>query len=298
MNVKGLHIELTNKCSLKCPRCARTTFIEKFGSKKWNNIDINKDDLMSFLDIDLTGIEINLCGNYGDPIYHPNMIDIVRSLKLRKANILIITNGSYKTHEWWKLLSSELTTNDEVTFSIDGLPDNFTEYRINANWLSIETAIKTMAASKAKVIWKYIPFSFNENNIDQARDIAFNLGVDEFNVTPSDRWIENDWLKPNNYAGPDQDKKIEWVAGSRTIEIKPKCLQNKTHYISAEGYYMPCCWVGDWRFYYKSEFFKNKDHYDISKTTLTQLLKTENLTSFYNNITVNKLDYCTFNCPN
>ena len=37
------------------------------------------------------------------------------------------------------------------------------------------------------------------------------------------------------------------------------------HFISAWGYYMPCCWIGDYRFYYKSEFYKNKDLYDISK---------------------------------
>jgi MoaA/NifB/PqqE/SkfB family radical SAM enzyme len=297
VKVEGIHIELTNKCTLKCSRCARTTFIEKFGTKKWKNFDIDHDDLMSFLDIDLTGMSVYLCGNYGDPIYHNDIIGIVKSLKLKNANISIVTNGSYKTEKWWKLLTAELTSSDEIAFSIDGLPNNFTQYRTNADWPSIEIAIKTVVLSNVKTSWRYIPFSFNENDINSARDFALSSGIDEFIITPSDRWIENDWLKPKNYFGPVQNQKFEWNNGVRDVEINPKCYGNKMHFISAEGYYMPCCLVGDWRFFYKSEFFKNKDHYDISKTTITNLLTTENLTSFYNNIKVNKLEYCTFNCP-
>jgi MoaA/NifB/PqqE/SkfB family radical SAM enzyme len=297
MDVNGLHIELTNKCTLKCPRCARTTFIDKFGTRPWKNYEIDKETLLSFLDIDLTNVTVNLCGNYGDPIYHNDAIGIVKSLKLKNARIFLTTNGSYKSKSWWESLTNELTSNDMIVFSIDGIPDNFTQYRINANWESIETAIKTVAASKVQSSWKYIPFSFNENNIDQARHIARDLGVNEFIVTPSDRWDENDWLKSKNYVGPIQNQKTKWVNSTKDNEINPKCLKNNVHYISAEGYYMPCCWVGDWRFYYKSEFFKNKNHYDISKTTITQLLSTENLINFYNNITINKLEYCTFNCP-
>ena len=45
MNVKGFHIELTNKCYLKCSKCARTTFIDKFGIDKWDNHDLSLNDL-------------------------------------------------------------------------------------------------------------------------------------------------------------------------------------------------------------------------------------------------------------
>ena len=60
MKVKGFHLELTNKCMLKCSACARTTFINKFGIEKWKNHDLNLDHLKKFLDIDLTDLKFNL----------------------------------------------------------------------------------------------------------------------------------------------------------------------------------------------------------------------------------------------
>ena len=35
--LQGLHIEPTNMCTLKCPRCSRTEFIETFKPKDWDN---------------------------------------------------------------------------------------------------------------------------------------------------------------------------------------------------------------------------------------------------------------------
>jgi hypothetical protein len=42
--LKGFHIEPTNICTLKCPRCARTKFIEKF-PQKWKNSNLDLQDL-------------------------------------------------------------------------------------------------------------------------------------------------------------------------------------------------------------------------------------------------------------
>ena len=58
--LQGFHIEPTNMCTLRCPRCSRTKFIEQF-PKQWTNKNLNLDHLKSFLDIDLTGKVMNLC---------------------------------------------------------------------------------------------------------------------------------------------------------------------------------------------------------------------------------------------
>jgi hypothetical protein len=44
--------------------------------------------------------------------------------------------------------------------AFDGSPENFTEYRVNADWDSILVGIEECVAGPATVIWKYIPFSF------------------------------------------------------------------------------------------------------------------------------------------
>ena len=48
---------------------------------------------------------------------------------------------------------------------------------------------------------------------------------------------EEKWVK----SSPKNNQKSETVTSKK---IQPKCLKNGMHYISAEGYYFPCCWIG------------------------------------------------------
>ena len=296
--VKGLHIEPTNMCTLKCPRCSRTKFIEQF-PKKWSNINLNLDHLKQFLDIDLSGKTITLCGNYGDPIYYENLFELITYFKINGSNISIATNGSYRSSQWWEQLVTVLDSDDQIVFGIDGVPENFNQYRINADWESIKNGINIVAKSSINTVWQYIPFSFNEDTIDQAEKISKELGIHKFLVLPSDRWdSEDDYLIPTNYNITNRSNRIvEWKTKfKRDNEILPQCkISNNQHYISANGFYTPCCFAGDHRFYYKTKFFKNRDLYDISKTTITGVL--DHLKDFYSTLEDAKLNYCTFNCP-
>jgi hypothetical protein len=308
-SIKGFHLEPTNICTLKCPRCPRTNFIEKFKNKNWDNRNLNLSDLKRFIDIDVKGLSFGLNGNYGDPIYYPDLFELITYIKSSGGIIKMHTNGSYKTADWWATLATLLDDDDILNFSIDGLPENFTKYRVNADWASIKTGIDVMTKSRAKIIWKYIIFSYNENDIDSARSLSKEFGMDDFVVNNSDRWEDNDWLKPEKYVT--MDKNIlyngslngnrnntiqKWKKDDiRDVLIDAICKQtNRMHFISADGYYLPCCFIGDYRFYYSSEFYKNQDAYNISKTTISQILA--NTTEFYNTIETTKPKYCTYNC--
>jgi organic radical activating enzyme len=299
--IKGLHIEPTNMCTLQCPKCARTEFINQFGQDKWSNNSLDLVKLKQFLDIDLSGKQISLCGTYGDPIYYSNLMGMIEYFKSAGANILIATNGSYRTADWWSRLASILDEQDSIVFGIDGLPETFINYRINADWNSIKIGIDIMSKSKAKLIWQYIPFAFNERDIDEARQLSQNLGFDKFLILPSDRWIENDPLMPANLQLRIEHT-ITWKKNTNNASrdsriIDPKCKSNDQHYISANGYYMPCCYISDYRFYYKSEFYKNRSQYNISNTTISQILTSAQSIDFYSTLEDAKLNYCTFNCP-
>lgn len=295
--LQGFHIEPTNMCTLKCPQCARTNFIEAF-PKKWRNQNLNLKHLESFLDIDLQDKNINLCGNYGDPIYYNQLFEMIKFFKSRGCSISLATNGSYRTESWWQQLIDMLSDKDTITFGIDGLPDNYTEYRINSEWESVLMGLKKCVESKAKTVWQFIPFSFNEDITEQVRSFAMELGVDEFLLLPSHRWnADDDKLKPKTlFAEKRTTNNILWPQINKTISVEPQCtLHHNYHYISADGFYTPCCYANDYRFYYKTDFYKNRDLYDISKTTITEVLT--NLKDFYSTLEDAKLNYCTFNCP-
>ena len=309
--LQGFHIEPTNMCTLKCPRCARTTFNEKFKPKNWDNQNLNLNHLKNFLDINLSNLQIQLNGNYGDPIYYPDLLEMIKFFKSNQSRIVLHTNGSYKSQDWWQELVKLLDSNDIINFSLDGIPENFTKYRVNADWASIQQGIEVVVKSPVTVNWKYIIFSYNEDTIDEARHLSQHLGMDNFIINNSDRWENNDWLRPKKYVNINTEEIFSSVThngnrsepitlwkeqNQRDISINPLCKQtNYMHFISAWGYYMPCCWVGDYRFYYKSDFYKNRDLYDISKTTISELLN--NLQNYYATLERTKLEYCTFNCP-
>lgn len=293
--ITGLHIEPTNKCTLKCSRCSRTEFIEKFPGS-WRNKDLNLDDFKKFFDVE--NMFITLSGNYGDPIYYPDLIDFVKFLKDKKCAVSIHTNGSYQTKEFWNQLGSVLGSTDRVVFAIDGLPENFTTYRVNADWTSIKLGIDTLRDLPCKIIWQYILFSYNEDNVEQAQELSQQLGFDEFSVIQSSRFNHSeDPLVPTKGRDTISVSKLNWQKDNK-VEIDPVCKHTpRQHYISAEGYYTPCCWSAEHRFFYKSTFWKNKDLYNIKNTTLTKLLSHETTINFYNSIETDRPEYCTFSCP-
>ena len=288
----SLHVEPTSRCTLACPRCERTTFLEKFGKNNFSINDLNVDDFINFLDVKVD--QINFCGNLGDPIYHKDFLKLVSLSKTKSNKISITTNGSRKNKIWWNELVSLLDKQDNVTFSIDGTPDNFTEYRINGDWESIKTGIDICTRSKVRTTWKYIPFSFNEDDIEDASNLSTSLGIDKFKLDPSDRWEVNDYLRPkNNYIGPRALTQKKYKTSSvRDFVIDPKCSDDTMHYIGADGLYAPCCYSKHYHFWYKSEWWKNKVR--IKDNNLTECIKL--FERFKSSIHDCKPDYCQFNC--
>jgi len=294
--ISRIHIEPTNICTLKCAGCSRTRFIEQW-PQHWKNHSLDIDTVLEFLDIDLCDKKILLCGNYGDPIYHPDFIEFVHRLKQRGATLSIITNGSHRTQEWWEQLVGNLTNQDRIHFSVDGTPENFTQYRVNADWATIKTGMQVVAQSSCQSVWKYIPFSFNQHDIDRVEKLSQEIGIDQFQLYPSDRFDEKtQWLVPDsNLLGARYRSQTDWKSGDSQTTVKPKCQDGAEHFITADGHYSSCCYLADHRFYYKTPFGKNKKQYDIQKHTLTQLLQQPPTVEFYQ--TLDQQPGCQYNCP-
>jgi organic radical activating enzyme len=295
--INGLHIEPTNICTLKCSGCARTRFIDQW-PQHWKNHSVDVSALMRFLDIELDNKPIYLCGNYGDPIYHPEFIELVTELKNRRARVIITTNGSYKKQSWWYELTQHLDSDDTVIFSVDGTPENFTQYRVNGDWESIKQAMEISVASKCKTVWKYIPFSYNQADILSTEEISSAIGIDEFKVEYSDRFDE----QTQHLMPAEQLMGTKWILQTswkkqtpNTATVNPKCKNGIDHFITADGFYSPCCFIADHRFYYKTMFGKQKKLYNIQEFTLSQILSKPTVIDFYQSL--DRQPGCQYNCP-
>ena len=295
--IRGIHIEATNLCTLKCAGCARTQFIQKW-PKRWKNYSIDIDQLDQFLDISLTGIEVHLCGTFGDPIYHPQFHQLIKMLKSKDAQIKITTNGSHKRSSWWEKLMPSLDSQDVIEFSIDGMPDTFTNYRENGDWDTLLEAIQVCVQHPIQTGWKYIPFAFNQNTIESAQQLSEQLGFDYFYLEKSDRFEDVlEHLKPDEELLHLRTPHREASTQGQQVQLDPKCHKGVMHYISSDGHYMPCCFIHDHRAYYKTPFGKHRNEYNIEDQTISEISQKKQLLEFVDNVQATQPQVCQMNCP-
>ena len=280
-----IELELTDRCNLACPRCARTVFAEQFPNVPLTN-DLDLETFIPFIEPVLDQVvEFQLKGTHGDPIFHPQLSVWLKKFKEWNKRVVIHTNAQAGL-PFWQRIREFLDDRDEVIFGIDGIPENFAQYRVNAKWSNIEAA-HSQLQGKCHTVWQYIVFSYNENNIEEARQLSEIMGFDDFIVIHSDRWLDNDDpLKPSSkHSRPRPD----YQGG-----FDPVCVKQPMHFISADGYYIPCCYLADFRWRFKSGIGRN---YPIVDQTILDVMASKRLQKFNKSIVDNSpIQACQFNC--
>lgn len=233
-----LYVEPSSYCALECPRCPRT-----YDKKNYKLSHLNKDVFMTFISCSFFKKTrcIEFGGNYGDPIFHPHFEDLIKIAKNNcpEARLIVHTSG-HRDPAWWKKIVSLLDKKDSVLFSIDGLKDTNHLYKQKSNWTWIENAID-ICSGNVYLAWKFIIFKHNQHQIREAISFAKNKGVNEFILTKSGLF-NGEW----SIHGMDPlAPSMEWIAptSAYTDVIDPKCQKTSRHYLSADGFYSPCCWM-------------------------------------------------------
>ena len=257
-----------------------TWFEKKFKKRLLHEIDV--DTIVNFVG---KNNNLNLCGNNGDPIYHSRFLELCMKFKKNSNSLAIETNGSAKTQNWWRQLAEVLDQKDSITFAIDGLEDTNHLYRKNAKWDSIMTAVQTVVGKSFKTIWKFIVFKHNQHQIEQAKQKSKELGFDEFKVIHSHRWGDRQDLMPDKkYTNNKFETQQKVVAEEVVGKMMPGCLLEKDGiqmYVDSEGDFYPCCWMGSYRYKYKSMFKPNEKKYNITNTNLQKILNDKKVKEFY-----------------
>lgn len=295
------HIEISSKCTLRCPRCARQEVPNGLVNTELDFDFFQRNFPPDFIKQHVR--KISFCGDDGDPIYAHDLIPVIAYFKSIKSDIeiVIVTNGSYKSESWWQSLAIQLGPNDSVHFSIDGW-DNASnnQYRVNSDWNSIIEGVKTLRAhSRCQIIWAAIAFKFNQKYIQRMKAQAFDLGFDRFQLTKSTKfgsvyphYGDKDILEPipdlvsqshrferEVYDFTDRKPQswpinLERYQQSSEINgVKPLCsIGNKGLYISAQGHLFPCCWVAN-RYDHNQEWQELGKQFDLKQRSLESVLQ-------------------------
>jgi len=291
------HIEISSKCTLRCPRCARQEVPDSLVNTELDLEFFKRNFTPEFV---LDNLEkITFCGDDGDPIYAHDLIPVIQYIKsIKPVEIVIVTNGSHKKPEWWQELGHVLTEQDTVHFSVDGY-DNASNnlYRVNSDFVSIVQGIETLrSTSKCRLVWAAIAFKFNEDQVGYMQSLAVKLGMDAFQLTKSTKFGS---VYPSYGTDDPLEPSMKFVSGSHRFErdiillssrglnsqinekniqlyksitvvngVKPLCeIGNKGLYIDARGKLFPCCWVAN-RYSHNSEWKDIANKFDLNHRTL------------------------------
>jgi len=88
IDVSSLHLGLTYKCTLACLECARTHAKKDKIPDIVNTMHLDWKQYKSLIN-EVNPRLIELCGNWGDPIYYPSLIPLSNILK-KETNIPIL----------------------------------------------------------------------------------------------------------------------------------------------------------------------------------------------------------------
>ena len=177
----SINIDTGSKCTLKCPACMR---------QKPELHDLTGAHLT--LDIVRNLVEsgqftrFTFCGQISDPMVHPNMVPILEYCR-HKVEVEMIVAASHKPERYWREC---FAANPEARyiFGIDGLPSKSHLYRINQDGEKLFDMMLIAAYEfKMEPTWMHIIFKYNEDEIDQCRELAKQHNI-KFQVVKSGRF--------------------------------------------------------------------------------------------------------------
>ena len=271
-----LQLEVSSLCNARCIMCSRReqggeknpTFVETYltlqNIKDWFPIDLLKQVKI-----------IGMCGNFGDAMTNPELIDIVKYIISVNPDIKFTmnTNGSGRDDNFWRELGELFKGRGQVTFSVDGLEDTNWIYRRGTHWDKIISSMKAYVSTGADSSWDFLVFKHNQHQIEEARELSKKIGITSFyqkkafgfydgddnamNVYRSDGKFEYTIMAPDeDLQGTNRDPKRDtqnlgknWLSGKKKtstgfVEDIKKQLENvesttKTLHWSFKNYTKP-----------------------------------------------------------
>ena len=227
-DIRQIELEVSSLCNAMCPQCGRResggvknpllneTYTTLQNIKDWFSVDFVKQLL-----------QIGMCGNYGDSMTNPDLIPILRYFKSINPNIRFTmnTNASGRDPEFWKDLGEIFKENGTVVFSVDGLEDTNWIYRRGTYWVKIMSAIKNYKSTGAKARWEFLVFRHNQHQIEEARKLSEELGIEEF-FPKKAMGFEEDKDGQSNMHVYSTEGRFEYTIKPATTEGNPLGRQN------------------------------------------------------------------------
>jgi MoaA/NifB/PqqE/SkfB family radical SAM enzyme len=137
--------------------------------------------------------QVFFCGSYGDPIMHPDFLDILRDFRKKNPTLwlYIHTNGSVHDTSYWAEIANIMNGYGQIDFGIDGLEDTLHLYRRNVKYTVAMRNARAFIRAGGRAQWNYIVFKHNEHQVEQARALSQEYGFCNFLARKTGRFYDH-----------------------------------------------------------------------------------------------------------
>ena len=195
----GFNACISSRCTLQCGACLRQSLAKQGKHPGFSGGDLTLEDTKKLFKY-FKQVQIN--GQVSDPIFNPYLEEILKYMydnkdaDMTSSNIhTAATAKKYKEPYYKKLFEA----NPDILwiFGIDGLPEESHLYRKNQNGKFLFDMMCMAADMGVRTTWQWIVFNYNENHIEQGKELARKYNLD-LEITYSSRWDGLEELKPTN----------------------------------------------------------------------------------------------------
>lgn len=187
-------LEITTYCNAACPQCPRNN--NGSGINPYLKLEhLSRDIIDQAFDLELCQRlrQVFFCGSYGDPIMHPEFLDILRDFRSKCPTLwlYIHTNGGAHDTAYWSELAEIIGGYGQVDFNIDGLEDTNPLYRRNTDFNKIIKNAEAFISAGGRAVWNYIVFKHNQHQVEQAKALSKQLGFADFKYRATGRFLNH-----------------------------------------------------------------------------------------------------------
>ena len=179
-----VYVEPTNRCNLDCRTCVRHVWEEPAGSMSGETFSRIVEGLKS-----LSGPPEVFFGGFGEPLFHPDIVAMVRRVKEVGARAELITNGILLDEKRAReLIESRL---DTLWVSLDGAtPESYADVRLGNALPQILENLRQLRAlkyrsgvRKPELAVAFVAMRRNLAELPKVAALAVRLGAQAFMVT-------------------------------------------------------------------------------------------------------------------
>ncbi len=236
-------VDPLNVCNLRCPLCPTGTgeLDRKQQRMEWEVFTRMIDQVAPY------AYEVNL-HNWGESLLHPRIFDMIRYVNSKNIATNMSTNfNRVSDGKIDELINSGL---EYLILSIDGITqETYVKYRVRGNVHKVLANVEKLIARREElgsstpyIEWQYILFEHNSHELEAARKMAEEMGVDRFRVIPPGVPIlaqEPEKLKEDWFLKHD-DGNVEAFAGN---EPSSCFYLYRSITTNPDGGTAPCCIV-------------------------------------------------------